>query len=108
MNKRKTTEAKKKAKQDKNCEKSQINSIRRLALGNSQLGSFKDVLSDPADIQPPSLFADLMHFANHQTVLKKRAAAIKRANTMEKNCLSQISKTTKAPEYSISQTSLTE
>ena len=52
MKKIKAMEAKEKAKQDKNHEKSEINSIRRLALGNSQLGSFKNILSDPTDIQP--------------------------------------------------------
>lgn len=49
-----------------------------------------------------------MHSANHQTILKKQAAAIKQANTIEKNRLSQISKTTKAPECSVSQTPLIE
>lgn len=33
---------------------------------------------------------------------------IKQAKTMEKNCLSQISKATKAPEYSIFPTTLIE
>ena len=52
--------AKVKAKQDKNRETSQINRMRRLGLGNSQIGPFKDVLSDPLvgpssdPIQPPT------------------------------------------------------
>lgn len=35
-----------KAKQAKNCKTSQINSMKRFALGNSQIRSLKDVPSD--------------------------------------------------------------
>ena len=103
--------AKVKTKQDKNRETSQINSMRRLALGNSQIGSFKDVLSDPLvgpssdSIQPPTPIqptmateqsVDLMLSANHQYISKKHAAALKRANTMDKNRLKRIADANKA------------
>lgn len=46
----KTVEDKKKAKvkvkQDKNCKTSKIKSMKRLTLGNIQIRSFKNVLSD--------------------------------------------------------------
>lgn len=99
LKKMKAAEAKEKAKQDKNQEKSQLNSIRRLALSNSQIGSFKDILSDPPDV-PEGLtrFAGLMHSANHQKAAKKQAAASKRASTMAKNRLNQISEANEANE----------
>lgn len=99
MKKMKAAEAKEKAKQDKNEEKSQLNSIRRLALSNSQIGTFRDVLSDPPDIpEGPTRFAGLMHSANHQKAAKKQAAASKRASTMAKNRLNQISEANDAIE----------
>lgn len=107
--------AKTKAKQDKKRETSQIHSMRRLALGNSQIGSFKDVLSDPPiagtdlpssnPIQLPTPIrptmaieqsVDLMRSANDQTISKKRAAALKRVNTMEKNRQKRIAEANKA------------
>lgn len=72
--------AKIKTKQDKNCKTSQINSIKRLVLGNSQIISFKDVLSNslvglssdaiqsPTPIQPmiaTEQSVDSILFVNH-------------------------------------------
>ena len=103
--------AKVKANQDKNCEARQINSTRRFALGNSQIESFKDVLSDPLvgpssnPIQPPTpirptmateQFIDSMLSANHQSISKKHTAALKQVKTMEKNRQKRIADANKA------------
>lgn len=88
----KAAEVKKKARQKKNREKSQINSIKKLALGNNQIGTFKGVFSDlPVDlssnfIQPPTLThrseatqqkLDLLPSVSLQNLSKKHAAAMK-------------------------------
>lgn len=54
LKKTKVAKQKKQAKLDKTCqktqEKAQINDIRRLAIGNRQIGTFKDTFPDPVSL----------------------------------------------------------
>lgn len=101
MKKVKEAEKKEKAKDEKKREKSksQLNEVRRLALSNLQIDSFKEVLSDPStglasDIseQLPSVHQtsaitksmDAMQSNKLQRQLKKRAAANQQASTLRK------------------------